>query len=62
MARLRVAAGAVVRARDAEHDNTPAGWARVAARVTSNPRCDEVAAYLDSVTTPQDDSVTTPQD
>lgn len=52
MAHLLVEAGADVRARDAEHDNTPAGWARVAARVTGNPRCAEVAGYLDSVTTP----------
>jgi ankyrin repeat protein len=50
MARLLVVAGADPRARDPEHGNTPAGWARVAARVTSNPRCTGVAEYLDSVT------------
>ncbi len=50
MARLLVEAGADARARDPEHGNTPAGWARVAAEVTSNPRCADVADYLDSVT------------
>jgi hypothetical protein len=50
MARLLVTAGADARARDAEHDNTPAGWARVAVDVTNNPRCAEVAGYLDSLT------------
>ena len=50
MARLLVAAGADVQARDAEHHNTPAGWARVAVQVTNNPRCADVADYLDSLT------------
>lgn len=49
MARLLVAAGADMRAREAEHDNTPAGWARVAVDVTSNPHCADVAGYLDSL-------------
>jgi ankyrin repeat protein len=52
MARLLVAAGADVQARDAEHHNTPAGWARVAVDVTNNPRCAEVADYLESLTSP----------
>jgi ankyrin repeat protein len=48
MARLLVSYGADTGARDAEHHNTPAGWARASARVTGNPRCLEVAVYLDS--------------
>jgi ankyrin repeat protein len=50
MAGLLVGHGADIQARDPEHDNTPAGWARVSARLTSNPRCLEVAEYLDSLT------------
>jgi hypothetical protein len=50
MARILVSHGADPQALDDEHRNTPAGWARVAARVTSNPRCLEVAAYLDGLT------------
>ncbi len=46
--RLLVAAGADPAARDAEHDTTPARWARVALEVTGNPRCTEVADYLDA--------------
>jgi len=49
MARILIAHGADARARDAEHHNTPAGWARVSAQVTSNPRCLDVADYLDSL-------------
>jgi hypothetical protein len=39
-----------MQARDAEHHNTPSGWARVAVNVTNNPRCADVADYLDSPT------------
>ena len=49
MARLLVAAGADPAARDAEHDTAPARWARVALEVTANPRCTEVARYLDGL-------------
>jgi hypothetical protein len=49
MAQLLVAAGADVTARDDEHRNTPAGWARVAVGVTNNPRCQDVAEYLSGV-------------
>ncbi len=49
MARLLVAAGADPGARDAEHDTTPARWARVALEVTANPSCAEVADYLDTL-------------
>jgi ankyrin repeat protein len=40
MVKLLVAAGADVLARDAEHNNTPAGWAQVAmrSRITQNAR------------------------
>ena len=46
MAQTLVEAGADVRARDGEHDATPRGWAETAARVTSNPACMDVAAWL----------------
>jgi ankyrin repeat protein len=48
MATLLVEAGADLRARDGEHQGTPLDWARVGAGVTNNPRCLEVAAYLES--------------
>lgn len=50
MARILVEHGADPGARDPEHHNTPAGWARVAAQVTSNPRCLDVARYLGPLT------------
>jgi ankyrin repeat protein len=46
MVKLLVGAGADVSARDAEHDNTPAGWAEVAVTVSNNPKCKDVADYL----------------
>jgi hypothetical protein len=49
MARILIAYGADAGARDAEHHNTPAGWARVSAKITSNARCLDVASYLDSL-------------
>ena len=45
----RSAVGSRDSARDPEHHNTPAGWARVAITVTKNPNCADVAAYLDSL-------------
>lgn len=52
MVRLLVAAGADVSARDAEHGNTPAGFARVALTVSNNPDCREVADYLEGLSLP----------
>ncbi len=46
MAKLLVEAGADRTARDPEHNNTPEGWAQAALRITNNPTCAEVAAYL----------------
>jgi len=46
MVKLLVEAGADITARDPEHDNTPAGWAKVAIDVTNNPDCKDVADYL----------------
>jgi ankyrin repeat protein len=46
MVKLLVDAGADITARDPEHDNTPAGWAKVAIDVTNNPACKDVADYL----------------
>jgi ankyrin repeat protein len=46
MVKLLVEAGADITARDPEHDNTPAGWAKVAIDVTNNPDCQDVADYL----------------
>jgi hypothetical protein len=46
MVKLLVEAGADITARDPEHNNTPAGWAKVAIEVTNNPDCKDVAHYL----------------
>jgi ankyrin repeat protein len=46
MVKLLVDAGADITARDPEHNNTPAGWAKVAIDVTNNPDCKAVADYL----------------
>jgi ankyrin repeat protein len=49
MVKLLVATGADVSARDAEHDNTPAGWAQVAITVSNNPKCKDVVDYIGSL-------------
>jgi ankyrin repeat protein len=48
MVKLLVEAGANRAAMDDEHHNTPLGWAEVAATVTNNPACNDVADYLRS--------------
>ncbi len=52
MVKLLVAAGADIGARDAEYDNTPAGFAKVAITVSNNPRCKDVADYLSALQKP----------
>jgi len=47
MVELLLGAGADPRARDDEHDGTPAGWARVSVDVTRNQSCVAVAEALD---------------
>jgi ankyrin repeat protein len=49
MATLLVAAGADLVARDEEHHGTPLGWAEASLDITSNPRCKDVAAYLEKL-------------
>lgn len=49
MVKLLVAAGADVDARDEEHKNTPAGFAKVAITVSNNPKCKDVFDYLISL-------------
>ncbi len=51
MVKLLVTAGADRAARDPEHNNTPEGWAQAALRITNNPQCAEVAAYLAALPT-----------
>jgi ankyrin repeat protein len=46
MAKLLVAAGADVAARDEQHDSTPLGWAETSVTITNNKRCAEVADWL----------------
>ena len=48
MVRLLLERGADPEARDAEHDNTPLGWAQVSRTVTNNPDCEAVAALLET--------------
>jgi ankyrin repeat protein len=50
MVRLLLDAGADPAARDHEHDATPRGWAETALTVTNNPRCADVAAFLEQRT------------
>ena len=50
MVKLLVEAGADVRARDAQYDAPPSGWALTAVTVTNRPECAEVAAWLARLT------------
>jgi hypothetical protein len=47
MARLLVETGADLQSRDDEHNATPRGWAETSARITGNPHCMDVAAWLE---------------
>jgi hypothetical protein len=49
MVKLLVDAGADVSARDEEYDSTPAGFARYSHGVSRNPKCLEVADYLEGL-------------
>jgi hypothetical protein len=49
MAKILVAAGADLQLKDMEHQGTPAQWARVAIEITNNPKCREVAEYLETL-------------
>jgi ankyrin repeat protein len=51
MAKLLVAAGADIHARDEEHQGTPAEWARYSMQVADNPNCRLVAEFLDKLAT-----------
>ncbi len=46
MVKRLVAAGADPGARDSEHDETPRGWAEASTKITNNPACIGVAAWL----------------
>lgn len=46
--RMLVEAGADPHLRDARHDSTPRGWAETAITVANNPKCAEVAAWLEA--------------
>jgi ankyrin repeat protein len=46
MVKLLVDHGADLHARDGEHDSTPRGWAETSAKITNNPSCMDVAAWL----------------
>jgi len=46
MAKLLLAAGADITARDERFDGTPEDWAAKSIEVTNNPKCQEVADYL----------------
>ena len=47
MVEILVARGADVSAYDQEHNTTPLVWAQVSVEVSNNPRCADVAAYLE---------------
>jgi hypothetical protein len=49
MARILVTAGADLQLKDTEHNGTPAQWARAAIEITNNPKCRDVAEYLEAL-------------
>lgn len=49
LAKILVTAGADIQLRDAEHNGTPAQWARAAIEITNNQKCREVAEYLEEL-------------
>jgi ankyrin repeat protein len=49
MVQMLVAAGADPLVRDGQYDSTPRGWAETAVTVANNPKCAEVAAWLESI-------------
>ncbi len=49
IARLLVAGGANVEAKDGEHQSSPAVWARTCAKMLNRPGCVEVAEYLEAL-------------
>jgi len=52
MAKLLVEAGADHTARDEQYDATPQGWAETSIKVSNNPQCAEVVAYLEAMSSP----------
>lgn len=52
MVRLLVESGADPNARDGQYNGTPLGWAKTSIEISNNPKCAEVAAYLETITQP----------
>jgi len=52
MVRLLVESGADPNARDGQYNGTPLGWAKTSIEISNNPKCAEVAAYLEAITQP----------
>jgi hypothetical protein len=49
MVKLLVEAGADLTARDEQYDATPQGWAETSIEMSNNPKCAEVVAYLEAM-------------
>jgi ankyrin repeat protein len=52
MVRLLVESGADPNARDGQYNGTPLGWAKTSIEISNNPKCAEVATYLEAITQP----------